>query len=108
MLAGPENTNRNGNEIAMKRMLSIVAVIGLSGATAEAKLQLPRVFGDNVVRQRDKPVNVWGVGDRGDSVTVTFGGQTKKTKVGADGKWILKLELKTQNFFDDIWIIKYL
>ncbi len=81
----------------MKRMLSIVAVIVLSGAAAEAKLQLPRVFGDNVVLQRDKPVNVWGVGDQGDSITVTFNSQTKKTSVGADGKWILKLDAMKAN-----------
>ena len=66
----------------MKWMLSVVAAVTLANvvaAPALAKLELPRVFGDNVVLQRDKPLNVWGWGDKGDSITVAFNGQTKKT-----------------------------
>jgi sialate O-acetylesterase len=78
-----------------KWMPSVVAVVAFTNIFAQpawAKLELPRVFGDNVVLQRDKPLNVWGKGNHGDSVTVTFGGQTAKTKVGADGKWLLTLK----------------
>ena len=79
----------------MKRMkwtLSAVAIVALSSTVAQAKLELPRIFGDNVVLQRDKPLNVWGKGTKGDSITVSFNGQTAKTTVGADGKWMLTLK----------------
>ena len=79
----------------MKRitnMIGVMAVTSLALAIAEAKLELPRVFGEGMVVQRDKPVNVWGWGDQGDSITVGFNGQTKTTTVGGDGKWLLALD----------------
>ncbi|MBT3199485.1 MAG: hypothetical protein HN350_06170 [Phycisphaerales bacterium] len=73
-------------------ILPVITAVALSNAVAEAKLELPRVFGDNVVLQRDKPLNVWGWGDAGDSVTIAIGKQTAKTTVGADGKWLVTLK----------------
>ncbi len=84
----------------MKRIVCIAAIAAMLcglAAPAEAKLELPRVFGDNVVVQRDKPLNVWGWGDKGDSITVAFNGQTKTTTVGKDGKWLLTLEAMAAN-----------
>lgn len=74
------------------RVTALIAAICLSLTTAEAKLELPRVFGDDMVVQRDKPVRVWGWGDKGDAVTVEFAGQSKKVTVGDDGKWLLTLD----------------
>ena len=54
-------------------------------------MELPRVFGDGMVVQRAKPVKVWGWGDKGDSISVAFNGQTKLATVGDDGKWLLEL-----------------
>jgi sialate O-acetylesterase len=76
----------------MKWALCVFAIVAVCGAVAEAKLELPRVFGDNVVLQRDKPLNVWGWANKGDSITVAFNGQTAKTTVGPDGKWSLRLK----------------
>ncbi|MCX5653795.1 MAG: hypothetical protein NTY65_03985 [Planctomycetota bacterium] len=59
---------------------------------AEARVELPRVFGDGMVVQRDKPLTVWGWGERGDAITVQFNGQTKTATVGDDGKWLLTLD----------------
>jgi sialate O-acetylesterase len=72
-------------------MIRALALAALLPSLSEAKLELPRVFGDDMVVQRDKPLNVWGWGDKGDTVTVQFGGQTKTATVGDDGKWILTL-----------------
>ena len=55
-------------------------------------LRLPRIFGDHMVLQRDKPVRVWGWADRGDTVTVEFAGQQKSTKVADDGAWQVELK----------------
>ncbi len=55
-------------------------------------VELPRVFGDGMVLQRDKPVNVWGWGTAGETVTVEFHGQQKSAEVGEDGRWLLTLD----------------
>jgi sialate O-acetylesterase len=75
---------------ANTRSLVLAAIAPLS--MADAKLELPRVFGDDMVVQRDKPARFWGWGDKGDSITVEFAGQSKNTTVGDDGKWQLALE----------------
>lgn len=73
-------------------MIGVVAAASLSLSAVNAKLELPRVFGDGMVVQREKPAHVWGWGDRGDSITVEFNGQSRKTTVGDDGKWLLALD----------------
>ena len=55
-------------------------------------LRLGSPFSDHMVLQREKPVSVWGWADSGESVNVTFGGQSKSAVAGNDGKWLLKLD----------------
>ena len=55
------------------------------------------VFGDNMVLQRGIPVPVWGTANPGQSVTVTFGGQTKTTTAGVNRKWIVQLDTMAAN-----------
>ena len=66
--------------------------------TAMAEVTLPPVLGNGMVLQRDLPVPVWGWADAGEKVSVTFADQTKITKAGDDGKWMVKLDpLKANN-----------
>lgn len=60
-------------------------------AFAWCNVRLPRLFGDSMVLQRDKPIPVWGWANKGETVTVSFNKQTKTTKAGADGKWKITL-----------------
>jgi sialate O-acetylesterase len=53
-------------------------------------LRLPRVFSDNMILQQDATVPIWGWGDEGDRVTVTFGNQKVSARV-KNGKWAVKL-----------------
>ena len=53
---------------------------------------LPHVFGNNMVLQRGQQVPVWGKGAPGEEVSVSFAGQTAKTRVGDDGKWRVDLK----------------
>ncbi|MDF7824511.1 sialate O-acetylesterase [Pontiellaceae bacterium B12227] len=55
-------------------------------------LELPSVFSDHMVLQRERPVPVWGTAEPGSSVTVEFAAQTKTTTVGTDGKWRVDLD----------------
>ena len=61
-----------------------------TNSTASA-LQLPSVFGDNMVLQQNQPVPVWGWSRPGTDVTVKFGGQTRHARAGDDGRWEVRL-----------------
>lgn len=76
--------------IGWKALVLTMAV--LMPALAEARVELPRAFGDDMVVQRDKPMNVWGWGEKGDTISVEFNGQTKTATVNDDGKWLLTLD----------------
>ena len=87
-------------------ILTLMTGVSLALSTAEAKLELPRVFGDDMVVQRDKPVRVWGWGDKGDAVTVEFSGQSKNATVGDNGKWLLTLDAMPTNAKPQILTVK--
>ena len=54
-------------------------------------LQIPAVYSDNAIVQGNKPIPISGKGMSGDTVTVTFHGQTKTTTV-VDGEWYVELD----------------
>ena len=54
--------------------------------TAQA-IDVPAVFSDHAVLQRDLPLPIWGTGEPGTEVTVQFAGQNKTAIVDKDGKW---------------------
>ena len=54
-------------------------------------LQVPAVFSDNAILQRDKTIPVSGRGMSGDTVTVEFAGR-KKTVTVTDGGWLAELD----------------
>jgi hypothetical protein len=65
--------------------------LGCSSLSA-ADFRVASAISDHMVLQREKPVAVWGWADAGESVTVSFAGQSKSATTGTDGKWSLKLE----------------
>jgi len=64
--------------------------IACSPLTALA-LELATPFSDNMVLQRDRPVPVWGTAEPGETVTVSFAGQTKTATADAKGAWRVNL-----------------
>ena len=78
----------------MKPTLTLFSALFLASLLplTAAELRLASVLADHMVLQRDKPVAVWGWADAGESVTVSFAGQSKSTIAAADGKWSLKLD----------------
>ena len=77
--------------------VAVIIMLSFFMNFATAKLELPRVLGDNMVVQRDKPLNIWGWGDKGETITVEFNGQKKTTKIGEGGKWQLALDKMPTN-----------
>ncbi|HEY4061073.1 MAG TPA: beta-L-arabinofuranosidase domain-containing protein [Puia sp.] len=65
---------------------------GDGAAVQPAKLSLPKIFGDNMVLQRNSPVPVWGSAAAGETVIVRFGSQEKKTVADAVGGWKVLLD----------------
>jgi sialate O-acetylesterase len=53
---------------------------------------LPKILGNGMVLQREKPVPVWGTAASGEKVTVKFGKQTKTTTADASGNWKVMLD----------------
>jgi sialate O-acetylesterase len=55
--------------------------------TAAAAVQLPNLFSDHAVLQRDQPVRIWGWGNAGENVTVRLHGQTVISQTDTGGNW---------------------
>jgi sialate O-acetylesterase len=72
--------------------LAFALVIGWNFALpVSAAVQLPAIFSDNMVLQRDQPIAVWGWAEPAEKVTVTLGKQTVTTVTSGSGVWRLKL-----------------
>lgn len=65
--------------------------------SAAAKPELPLVFGDHMVLQRDEPVPVWGKAAAGAHVKLIFGKQVKEGVANADGSFQLWLDAMPAN-----------
>jgi sialate O-acetylesterase len=75
----------------MSRMLSrtiacLLACLPLA-SNAFADVQLPGLFSDHMLLQRDAPVRIFGKAQPGEAVTVTFRGQTAQTVTDTLGRW---------------------
>jgi len=68
-----------------------LALVLCSAISIHADVVLPDVISSGMVLQRDASVPIWGKAEPGESVSVTFGKQTKKTTADKDGKWLIKL-----------------
>ena len=55
-------------------------------------LRLPQVYSDNMVLQRDCPLEVRGIANAGEEVTVSIAGQKQRAKTGSDGQWCVRLK----------------
>lgn len=74
----------------MKKIIAVLIVSSFS-CSLLANISLPKIFGDNMVLQRDKPVRIWGWAAAGEKVTVQFNQQKKSTKTDKAGKWEILL-----------------
>ena len=66
-------------------------LISLLALTAAAEVRLPAVLTDHMVLQRGLPVHVWGRANSGESISVTFRGNTRSTAADSLGQWSVYL-----------------
>ena len=57
-----------------------------------ANVTLPKIFGDNMVLQRNKPIPIWGWADAGEKITIRFDHQTKTFTADKNGNWKINLD----------------
>lgn len=70
-------------------------MVGIPAAWAVAGgAEFAPVFGDGMVLPHDRPIPVWGRGEVGEAVKVSFGAQQVAARCGVDGSWkvVLKAE----------------
>lgn len=61
------------------------------GIQAEADVQLPALFSDNMVLQRNKPIPIWGWATAGETVTAKLDTHQVVTTADATGTWHMHL-----------------
>ena len=72
------------------RWLFLLALVSAVAATAE--VTVPKVLASHMVVQRDLPVHVWGMATPGETVAVSFRGETRTAKAGELGRWSVYLK----------------
>jgi len=75
----------------MKKLALIASIICLAACSKQAEVDLPHVFGDGMVLQREVPVKIWGTSDAGAKIKAKWQGKTYSAVADADGKWVLEL-----------------
>ena len=71
---------------SVQRLLLLIAALFFS-ATLSASVKLPSIVGDGMVLQRDQALKIWGWADAGESVVVSFRGETYQTTTASTGEW---------------------
>lgn len=55
------------------------------------QISLPKVFGDDMVLQRDRPIPIWGHAKPGTKIVANCAGVSATAKADKEGKWMLHL-----------------
>lgn len=76
----------------MKTIQLLILFVFLCGLSLNAKLSTPKFFSDNMVLQRDIPVNVWGKANKGEKIQIEFNGKTYSTETDKKGNWKLAMD----------------
>lgn len=72
------------------RILLAVALL-LAATAARADVRLAKIFTDDMMVQRDRPVRVWGWAEPGEAVRVSLAGKEGSATAAADGSWLVEL-----------------
>ncbi|HZH37606.1 MAG TPA: sialate O-acetylesterase, partial [Flavisolibacter sp.] len=78
----------------MKICYSILVALTLV-VEAKANVTLPRIFGDNMVLQRNQQIPVWGWAKPGETIVVSFNKQKKTARADKSGDWKVNLSPET-------------
>ena len=74
--------------------LAVSLAMGLplvAPGTALAEIELPPLFGNHMVLQREQPIVIWGSSDAGSEVSVSINSSSTSVRTNADGEWVATL-----------------
>lgn len=74
-----------------KQWMALVGVVCVAVGMASADVRLPRIFGSDMVLQREMAVPMWGWADAGEKVHVGIGDQEVEATANGKGEWMVKL-----------------
>ena len=80
------------------KKINIIIIVQLllfyGGQIYAGALQLPSIFSNHMVLQREKPIAIWGKADAGSKVMVKFQQEIFDCQTDANGKWMLYIPSK--------------
>ena len=72
--------------------VAVIVLLFCLRLSLAAEVEMPKVFTNNMVLQRELPVTIWGRADSQEDVTVAFSDQTLKTTADENGQWSVTLK----------------
>jgi sialate O-acetylesterase len=75
----------------MKKIFFLLSTF-IPVAQSFANVTLPKIFGDNMVLQRNKTIPVWGWSDPNETITIRFDHQTHTVQADRKGNWKVNLD----------------
>ena len=72
-------------------LIQLLLIIASPTSLPAVELQVANLFSNGAVIQRGMTIPVWGTGEPGSQIRVSFAGQTPTTKVDGDGRWRVNL-----------------
>jgi sialate O-acetylesterase len=78
-------------------MKKFLFVLLFSHSFTKAQLQLATIFSDNMVLQCNQPIQIWGKGIPGNTVTVSFANELGQSIVQSDASWKVMLRKQPAN-----------
>jgi sialate O-acetylesterase len=75
----------------MKKTIALLFAAIIFTVASFANITLPKIFGDNMVLQRNKPISIWGWATAGEKLTIQFNKQTKSAVADSKGNWQVML-----------------
>ena len=99
-------TRANYHLAPMKNSIGVYIFSLFITSFSWAAIELPNVIGSNMVLQRDLPVPIWGWGDPGEKISVSFAGQNKNTTTSEKGEWMVTLDKLSASFTPSTLVVK--
>ena len=71
---------------------AILIFLTLFASSANGEIRLPGFFSNHMVFQQEMKIPVWGWGDAGEEIKVTFGDESQTITVAEDGTWKVEFD----------------
>jgi len=82
----------------MKKIISFLLVNILLLSAIQAQIRLPKVLGNNMVLQANKPITIWGWSSPQKTLSIQFGTQQSVAQADEKGFWKTTLQAENPSF----------